>query len=103
MEWLQNIDLSMLPYIAAGCALLCVVVVVIGFILQSVGSFFDVFFGFAEVMIEILQGGPAAWFGCALLLLGCIAFAGLAFLLLTAPENCAAYPTQFCQWFGFLP
>lgn len=103
MEWLQSIDPSLLPYLAAGCALLCVVIVVVGFIMQAVGGFFDVLFGFAEVIIDILEGGPMAWCGCALLLFGCIACALITLLFLTAPDNCAAYPTQFCAWFGFLP
>ena len=103
MEWLQSIDPSLLPYLAAGCALLCVAIVVVGFVMQAVGSFFDVFFGFAEVIIDILEGGPMAWCGCALLLFGCIACAVIVILFLTAPNNCAVYPTRFCDWFGFLP
>ena len=102
MDVLQSIDAAQLPYIAAGCALLCVVVVVIGIIMQAVSSFFDVFVGFAEVIIEILQGGPMAWCGCVLVIFACIGLAGGAFLLLNAPESCAAHPTNFCRWFGFL-
>ncbi len=103
MEFLQNIDPSLLPYIAIGCALLCVVVVVVGFVLQAVSSIFDVFFGIAEVVVEILQGGPVAWCGCGLLILGCLGCAGAVFLLINAPANCATNPTNFCRWFGFIP
>ena len=103
MELLQNIDPALMPYIVVGCALLCVVIVVLGFILQAVGSFFDAFFGFFQAVIDILEGGPTAWCGCLFLLFGCIACAAVVFLLLTAPGNCAVYPTRFCEWFGFLP
>jgi len=34
---------------------------------------------------------------------GLLACAGLALLLVNAPGSCAAYPTNFCRWFGFLP
>lgn len=102
MELLQNIDPALLPYIAVGCPLLCAVIVVIGFALQTVGSFFDVIFGFIQAATGILEGGPMAWCGCILLLLGCIACAGIVFLFATAPGNCAEYPTRFCEWFGFL-
>lgn len=103
MEFLQNIDPSHLPYIAVGCALLCVAAVVIGFLLQAVSGIFDVILGLIEVAAEIMQGGPVAWCGCILLIAGLIACAGFTFLFLNAPDSCAANPTRFCQWFGFLP
>ncbi len=103
MDLLQNLDPSLLPYIAVGCALLCVAAVIIGFVLQAVSGFFDVLVGLIEIAVEVLQGGPVAWCGCALLVLGCVGCAGLAFLLLNAPATCAEYPTNFCRWFGFIP
>ena len=103
MEILQNIDPAHLPYIAVGCALLCGALLVIGFVLQAVSGIFEVFFGLIEVVIEVLQGGPIAWCGCAFLFVGLLACAGGVFLLLNAPETCAAHPTNFCRWFGFIP
>lgn len=103
MDLLSNIDPSHLPYVAVGCALLCVAAVVIGFLLQAVSSIFDVIAGLIGFAGEIVQGGPFAWCGCTLLIIGLIACAGFTFLYLNAPENCAVHPTRFCQWFGFLP
>ena len=103
MELLQNIDPAHLPWIAVACALLCVALVVIGFLLQAISSIVDVIAGVIEVAVEVAQGGPVAWCGCALLIIGLIACAGFAFLYLNAPESCAEHPTRFCQWFGFLP
>lgn len=103
MDLLQNIDHSQLPLVAVGCALLCVAVVVVGFLLQAISGVFEVITGLIEIVVEIMQGGPVAWCGCALLIIGLIACAGFAFLYLQAPETCAAHPTHFCQWFGFLP
>ena len=70
MDFLQNFDPSLLPYIGVGCALLCLVLIVIGFVLQAVSGFFDVIVGLIEIVVEILQGGPVAWCGCVLLVLG---------------------------------
>ena len=103
MDLLQNIDPAHLPYIAVGCALLCLVALVIGFLLQAVSGIFDVIFGLFEIVIDILQGGPVAWCGCIFLLVGMAAAAGGVLLLLNAPEACADYPTNFCRWFGLLP
>ena len=103
MELLQNIDPTHLPLVAVGCALLCIAVVIIGFLLQAISGIFEVITGLIEVVVEIMQGGPVAWCGCALLIIGLIACAGFTYLYLQAPETCAAHPTHFCQWFDFLP
>ncbi len=103
MELFQNIDPSLLPYIGIGCALLCVVLIVIGFVLQAISGFFDVIVGFVEIALEILQGGPVAWCGCLLLVAGLLAASGLVILYLNAPASCAEQATNFCRWFGFIP
>lgn len=103
MELLQNIDPTHLPIVAVGCALLCLVALVIGFLLQAVAGVFDVIFGLFEVFIDMLQGGPVAWCGCVFLLLGLAAAAGAVLLFFNAPDACAEYPTNFCRWFGLVP
>lgn len=103
MELLQNIDPAHMPLIAVGCALLCVAVAVIGFLLQAVSSIFDVFAGLIGIVADIMQGGPVSWCGCALLIIAMVACAGFGYLYLNAPATCADHPTHFCQWFGFLP
>ena len=103
MEMLQNIDPAHLPYLALGCALLCLVALVIGFLLQALGGIFDVLFGLFGVVIDVLQGGPVAWCGCVVLLVALAAAAGAVLLVFNAPEACAEHPTNFCRWFGFLP
>ncbi len=103
MGLLQNIDPGLLPYIGIACALLCVVLIVIGFVLQAISGFFDVIVGFAQIALEILQGGPTAWCGCLLLVAGLLGCLGLAYLFLNAPASCAEQATNFCRWFGFIP
>jgi len=103
MDILQNIDPSLLPYIGVGCALLCVVLIVIGFVLQAVSGCFEVDVGVMEIVVGILQGGPVAWCGCVLLVLGLLGCSGLVFLYLNAPASSAEQATNFCRWFGFIP
>ena len=103
MEMLQNIDPAHLPYFGAGCALLCLVALVIGFLLQAVSGIFDVILGLFQIVIEMLQGGPVAWCGCVALLVGLAAAAGAVLLFFNAPAACAEHPTNFCLWFGLLP
>ena len=103
MDLLQNIDPAHLPIIGAGCALLCVVLVVVGFLLQAIGGIVDLAVSLVELVVELLQAGPIAWCGCLLLIMFLLAAAGGVFILLNAPESCAASPTRFCHWFGFLP
>lgn len=100
MNILQNLDPTLLPYIGVACGLLCAVIMVLGFVLQVVGGFFDIFIGFFEVFLNILQGGPVAWCGCLMVVCGCIACSGVVFFMLNASSSCAAYPTNFCRWFG---
>ncbi|MCY3778846.1 MAG: hypothetical protein OXG78_00930 [Chloroflexi bacterium] len=102
MDLLQNIDPAHLPYVAVGCALLCIVVFIIGFVLQAVSGIFEIVFGLFELVVDLLQGGPVAWCGCFVFLAAIVAFVGVILLFLNAPESCAEHPTRFCQWFGFL-
>ena len=59
-------------------------------------------FGLSGAILQVVLRNPLA----SPELLGVSAGASLAMaaiLLLNAPESCAAHPTNFCQWFGFLP
>ena len=103
MEIPGNIDPVILPILGVGCALLCVGLLVIGFLLQAIGGIVELVTGVIQAVMEILQGGPVAWCGCLLLILALLAAGGVVILYLNAPEACAAYPTHFCRWFGFIP
>ena len=103
MEILQNIDPAHLPYVAVGCALLCLVALVIGFLLQAVSGIFDVIFGLFEIVIDMLQGGPVAWCGCLFLLVGLAAAAGAVLLFFYARKLAPEHPTTSAAGFGFLP
>ncbi|MCY4464316.1 MAG: hypothetical protein OXE46_02130 [Chloroflexi bacterium] len=103
MDLLQAIDPAHLPFIVVGCALLCMALLVIGFVMQALSGIIEVLLGIFGALVDLLQGGPGAWLGCALAVITLAACAGIAFLLLDAPSSCAAQPTNFCRWFGFIP
>ncbi len=103
MDLLQMIDPAHLPFIAVGCALLCVALLVIGFVLQALSGVIDLLLGILGALVDLLQGGPGTWLGCALAIITLAACAGIAFLLIDAPNSCAAHPTNFCRWLGFIP
>ena len=103
MDILQSIDPAHLPFIAVGCALLCIALLVIGFMLQALSGIIDLSLGILGAFVDLLQGGPVAWMGCALAIVGLAGCGGVAWLLINAPASCAAHPTNFCRWFGFLP
>jgi len=101
MNFLNNLDPNLLPYIGACLGLLCILIFVVGFLMQLVGGFLNIFgqgFGF---ILHILQGGPLSWCGCLLAFLGCIACAGIAMTILNASSSCATNYTNFCKWLGF--
>ncbi len=103
MDLLQMIDPAHLPFIAVGCALLCVALLAIGFVLQALSGVIDLLLGILGAFVDLLQGGPGAWLGCALAIITLAVCAGIAFLLIDAPNSCTAHPTNFCRWFGFIP
>ena len=102
MDILQSIDPAHLPFIAVGCALLCIALLVIGFMLQALSGIIELALGIIGAFVDLLQGGPVAWMGCALAIVGLAGCGGIAWLLINAPASCAEHPTNFCRWFGFL-
>jgi len=101
LDLLQNIDPAHLPLIAVGCALLCAVVVVIGFLLQALSSIFDVIAGLVEVAVEIAQGGPVAWCGCLALVVLLVGGGGVAVMLIQGLAACGTPEAiNFCALIG---
>ena len=102
-DFLASLDPNHVPIVVAGFALLCVVVLALGFVLQALSSIIELVAGLVEALIGLVAGGPSAWLGCVLAIAIIAACVGGAFLLLNAPESCAAHPTNFCRWLGFIP
>ena len=91
---LPNIDTGTLLILAVGGVLLCVVGLLVIFGLQIVGTTLTTFLSTIALLI---QGGPAIWCGCLVLLVACGVCIGGVVLMTT----CRADPTSmnFCILF----
>ena len=97
MDFLQNID----PTILAIGGLACVGICVVGVVLSFISGIFDVLIGLVEIIGQIAGGGPVAWCGCLVILGGCGICAGIVAFLPSINASCQANYTNFCQLFGF--
>jgi hypothetical protein len=72
MDFLNNIDTSILLI----CGGLCCGGVILVIFSHIIGGAFGVFFGLFDVVINFVSGGPVAWCGCLgfLMLFGVCAF-----------------------------
>jgi hypothetical protein len=88
---LPNIDTGTLLLLAIGAVFLCVVVLLIFFGLQVVGTSLTTLLSTVALLIN---GGPAIWCGCLVLIFACAACIGGVILVTT----CNADPTSmnFC-------
>lgn len=97
-ELLQNVDVGLVVVILG---LMCVVVVVGGFIIQAFGTVFGVVFNVFEIVGNIIQGGPVSWCGCLIGILLCGGCGiGTAVVLSLASTCGTADAVNFCRLFG---
>jgi hypothetical protein len=94
MAFLQNVDIGTLLFISIGCVLLCVFGLVLFFGLQLLGTTLHTFVGLAELFGGIVNGGPVAWCGCALLLFICAGVVGTVVVVVSCNTNPSAM--NFC-------
>ncbi|MCA0453110.1 MAG: hypothetical protein LCI00_03960 [Chloroflexi bacterium] len=97
MGFLQNADVGSLLLIGVGCAVLCVVGLLLFFGLQILGTSLHTIVGLVELVSGIVNGGPLAWCGCITVLFICAIVIGGTLLF----ANCQANPTSmnFCLFF----
>lgn len=100
-ELLQGFGSNPVVFLGIGCALLCVVGFVLVFGLQIVGTLIQSIFGFFDLFLGILTGGPVAWCGCLLLIMACFVCGGLAIFIANALPACETNPIMFCRLLGY--
>ena len=97
MALLQNANLGSPLLLAVGCAVLCVVGLLLFFGLQILGTGLHTILGLFQLVGGILHGGPIAWCGCLAVIFVCAGIVGGALLF----AGCKANPTSmnFCLFF----
>jgi hypothetical protein len=97
MDLLQNANLGSPILLAVGCAVLCVVGLLLFFGLQILGTTLHTFLGLFQVAGGILNGGPIAWCGCLAVIFICAGLVGGTLLF----ASCKTNPTSmnFCLFF----
>lgn len=98
MDLLQNINLGSPVVLAVGCAVLCVVGLLLFFGLQLLGTTLNTVAGLFQLVGGIMNGGPIAWCGCLVVVFVCVGIVGGALLF----ASCRTNPTSmnFCLFFG---
>lgn len=97
MEFTQNLDPNVLIYVAVACGLLLVV----GLILFLAAQFLGTILSTLELLLEVVAGGPIAWCGCLLVILGCAVCGGVGIMLATSLRSCGTpQAVNLCSVFG---
>lgn len=102
MDFLQNFDATSALTVAIICGGLCLVGVVLFFGIQILAGTFELFAGFFELFTGILAGGPFAWCGCLMAILGCGLVIVIVMFIFTNLQNCSGpNAMNFCRLFGY--
>lgn len=94
MQLLQNMDIGALLLVSIVLVFLCLVILLLFFGFQFIGS---TVFNLVGLVMTIIGGGPGMWCGCLVLLLACGGCAGLVLLYSTCASNPASM--NFCVLF----
>ncbi len=97
MDLLQGVNLGSPVLLAVGCAVLCVVGLLLFFGLQILGTGIHTVMGIVQIVGGIVNGGPIAWCGCLAVVFVCAGVVGGALLF----ASCKANPSSmnFCLFF----
>jgi hypothetical protein len=93
-EFLQHVDIGTVLLLAVGCIFLFVVVLLVFFGLQILGTTLNVFVGVLHLFEGVINGGPGVWCGCLVLMLACGGVAGIVLVVTTCSSNPSAI--NFC-------
>lgn len=99
---LQSINLNDAALLGVVCSCLCVILIVVGFVLQFVGGTLEAVFGLFGFVFDIIQAGPLAWCGCLVLLLICGGCCAITFGASSLFATCGT-PEQInlCRFIGY--
>lgn len=87
--------------LAVGCALSCVVIFVLGTVLNMLGVVFEVLGSILELLAGLFNFGPVPGCGCLLLVFAIISCVGGVTLFNSIVSTCdTASRMLFCSWIG---
>lgn len=95
-------DTGTILLIAGGACLLCVIVVILGFVFQVIGAFFDFIGTLVDFFFALAAGGPIPGCGClvaAVLICGCIG--SVAYIVSILPGCGTPDAVNFCRFLGY--
>lgn len=87
--------------VLAVCGLLCCGGFVLSVVLTFVGGAFEVVFGLLSAVMDVLSGGPSAWCGCIVVVVGCLLCSGGTVALVSLLQTCNTPDrVNLCRFFG---
>jgi hypothetical protein len=101
VDFSQILNLGNIPSLVIICVAGVIIIAVLGFILQFVGTFFGVIGGTFQLFTDLISGGPVVWCGClvAIFALGICGIVG--FFVASALGTCdTAQAVNLCSLFG---
>lgn len=97
----MNIEPGTLILLAAGCGLTCIVLFVLGTVLNALGVVFQVVGNIIELLVSLFNLGPVPGCGCAMLVLGALTCVGGGIVVSNIIATCeTAQRVAFCSWIG---
>lgn len=80
--------------------LCCVGGVLILVVLNVIGGLFGVGLGILEIGLDLFSGGPIAWCGCLVVLLGCCGCTAITIMAIRVLSTCGTPDAvNFCRFF----
>lgn len=97
----MKIDPGTLILIAAGCGLTCLVLFVLGTVLNALGFVFELAGNIIELAVNLFNLGPLPGCGCLAIVLAVVTCIGGGLVLSNIISTCdTASRMAFCSWIG---
>ena len=98
----MNIEPGTLLLIVVGMGLLCVVLFVLGSVLNALGVVFEVIGGALEIAVNLFNMGPLPGCGCLALVLAIVMCVGGGMAVNSIVSSCGtAQQMNFCRLLGY--
>lgn len=100
MDFLGGIDSGSLIWVVGIGCVCCLLIIVLGFGLQFIGTALGLVGNVFEVIFGLFGAGPLPGCGCIVVGGGCGLVLLLGYLFISAAASCGTNPTNFCTLIG---